>query len=80
MLAFLQLHVQPNVGFYSIEPINQMSHINMRGSPTVRIVSSKITFINNKPKNFFKLELQLTPHPALSDEEVEDQRIVTTYK
>ena len=45
-----------------------------------KIVSTKITFIDFKPKNFYKLELQYKPHPKLSDEaQLGDQKIIS-YK
>ena len=62
LLQFLGLHEQPNVGFYSLEPVARLSAVNLRQLVSFDIVSNKITFIDNSPKIFYKLVLRYKTH------------------
>ena len=68
LLMFLNMHEQANIGFDSSESLKAIAYINLRGQPKVRIISNKITFIQYKPKVFFKLELQFKSHSCLPGE------------
>ena len=65
LLVFIGLHEQSRFGFHSIEPMNQLSSVNLRQVVQFDIVANKITFINNAPKVFFKLVLRYLPHYPL---------------
>jgi len=81
-LQFLGLHEQPQLGFYSIEPLARLSAVNLKQVVLFNIVANKITFVNNAPKVFYKVVLRYRPHHSLPGQQsaVALEEEVVTFK
>lgn len=82
LLQFLNLHEQPYLGFYSMEPVARLSAVNLRNIVLFDIVSNRITFVNNAPKVFYKVVLRYKPHYPLPGQQSQSRSVeeVVTFK
>ena len=65
LLIFLGLHEQVQFGFFGQNQIHCLSEINLREQAEAKILSNRITFVNNTPSTFYRMVLKFTGHSPL---------------